>query len=281
MKKSSTNRFYHGGHLGDLVCSLYGIMKLGGGEIYIGPHNHTHWNEGLQKAAVSLCAHQPYITHAERVDEKPDGLTYDFTQTWRDQKMHQSETTGIGPHFEYHTSIASCGLKKRDLINLFKSTYTLREILRMLNHDEPWLTAPETKSYDVVCHLPHHKICRSLQEWKQIFEAIYDLGLSVALIGAGDVEEWGEGQAWDLVKPCDLLDAADYINSAKLFIGVSSVNNAIAEGLDQFRFIECREAWGTEPQNERGWKINDWNLERITHSVKLLTEPLRHGKNQH
>ena len=271
MKSSSTSRFYHGGHLGDLVCALYSIMKHGGGELYIGPHSHPCWNEKLRKAAAPLCAYQPYITKAEVVDETPEDLTYDFTLSWAHQLQTHDYVKGIGYHFEHsHNSIASCGLKKRDLINLFKEKHSLREILRMLNHDEAWLVAPETKDFDVVCHLPHTKLVRPADQWKELFKSMHHAGLKIALIGSQEVELWGDNHFWELVQPTDLLDAADYINSAKLFIGVSSCNNAIAEGLDQFRFVECEEAWGTEPQNERGWKINDWSAERVMNTVNLL-----------
>lgn len=264
-------RFYHGGHLGDLIGALYSIKMYGGGHIFIGPHDHLNWSETLQRAGVSLCAYQQYIHHAERVELKPDFLTHDFTHTWSDQKEWQSEKTGIGWQFEYDTSISSCSLKKRDFFNLFKYQHTVPEMLRMLDHNGPWITSPKTKAFDVVCHFPGHKICRDPEEWRAIFrEMSMVLGLNVAMIGGADIEWWGD-DCCPLIHPMDLLEAADYINSAKLFIGVSSAPYHIAEALDQFRFVECHDTKGTEPRNERGWKINDWPLERVMHAVELIT----------
>lgn len=263
-----TNRFYHAGHLGDLVCSLYTVKALGGGQFYIGDHfdgDWKNWGKEIQEAAVPLCRYQTYISCAKRVDSVPENLTYNFIDSWRQQRTDN--------HFEYsYDSIASCGLKKRDFINVMMNVcgHTLRDTLLLLNHDIPWLSAPRTKDYDVVCHLPSHKVCRDVGDWRKIFKSMKSLGYSIAMIGGEDVEFW-EGSACDVIKPTDLLDAADYINSSKLFIGVSSCNNAIAEGLDKFRFIECEQAWGTEPQNERGWKINHWDARRIITSLQLIT----------
>jgi hypothetical protein len=262
MTKCSTNSFYHGGHLGDLIYSLYSIKKYGGGHLYIGPHQHTNWTPKLMHTAAILCAHQNYIDGVDIVNEKPLDLTYDFTDSWGHQEVKH--------HFEYNgKSIASCSLKKRDFINLNKYKYKFVELLGMLNQYETWLTAPNTCSYDIVCHLPHHKLVRDKSEWHRVFD-YFSTDFKIAIIGADDIDYWQANQSYTIIKPDNLLEAADYINSAKLFIGVASCNYVIAEGLGKFRFVESKEASGVDPMNDTGYQIAKWDTDRVIESMHLV-----------
>lgn len=266
-------KFYHGGHLGDLVYALYTLKRLddigeGPIDLAIGPGQPICWDESHIEAAFSLCAVQPYINSCEIVDSAPDDLEcfmpgmYDL----RNQKYF----------FEWHGGSlpGNMLLRKRWYMPYMMKRFGFRKAIQLLNHDEPWLSVNSNTVSDVIMHLPKRKLCRSPQEWERIVAALSDLDISVTMIGGSDISEWnGELSSVQRLHPGSLLAAAEMIAGAKLFLGGPSAPYAIAEGLNQFNLVDLTDiAECSGPMNERGWDCSTWSPDRVIEAASLVVK---------
>lgn len=101
-----------------------------------------------------------------------------------------------------------------------------------------WMTAPQTKKAEVVVHAP----LRRMTDKYELYAAINMLradGVKVTIIAGHDWTEWENTSLLECVtQPANMLEAADYINSAKVFLGAVSSCHAIAEALGKPRFVQ-------------------------------------------
>jgi len=138
-----------------------------------------------------------------------------------------------------------------------------------------WLTAPRTKKVDIVFHMPIRRSVRPAIEWAHILKVFRQLNYSVLILGGrDDIEEWRfyAGRIPRLA-PDTLLQSADYINSAKLFIGGASSCNTIAEGLKKHRIVELADDCDdTYPYGDTGQCANGMSLGDIVEKAQVILD---------
>jgi hypothetical protein len=99
----------------------------------------------------------------------------------------------------------------------------------------PWLVAPAVPC-DVAFHCPMRRSLRSFEDWLGIVTSLAWYGATVAVLGdEPPLNNRQQDDNWDL------LDSAQYIAGAKVFLGTVSCCNAIAEGLGVPRLVEQAE----------------------------------------
>ena len=258
-------KYYTGGHIGDTIYQLYSIMKAGGGTLYVGPHNHGAWGIQHWMALLPLLKEQWYLYDVKiigDINDKPTDLTYDFSKTW--------EHLRIAEHFESDgRDEGDVSLKKREYLNCFRERTSFSHLLCSFSHHERWLYAPSTKSVDIVIHAPKHKLTRSQQHFGDVVQKLAKHGFKTVFIGSDDALEWSA--YGEVVVTPDLLVAADYINSARLFFGTASCCYVIAEALGKLRFVDIfGGARGTTPRDESGWETNSWSVDLIVERALML-----------
>ena len=133
-----------------------------------------------------------------------------------------------------------------------------------------WLTAPRTKDVDVAFHCPLRRSVRSADDWREILADLVDDGLKIAVVDQENADEWKMIPAEH--PNGDLLESADYINSAKVFLGTVSCCNAIAEGLKKPRLVEQAPDCFNVNVPEGGC-INGWSNEQVVEQVRALCRP--------
>lgn len=215
--------FHHGGRLGDAIYALYTVKALGGGHVVISDFHDGTWNP---RSLLSLLKHQPYITGAEFFpysDEMAASCTYD---------LHEAEDDNNPEEFpEWHGGDwpGNIHLAKRYAVHFGIDWHP----------NQPWLTAPRTKNVDVVFHAPKRRVTDEAA-LSDVLHRLVNAGLEVRVLGGPeDYAEWYR-PLWEMVciQPENLLEAADYINSAKVFFGAVSSCHAIAEGLEKPRYVQ-------------------------------------------
>jgi len=260
--------FYHGGHIGDVLYSLYTIKKAGGGYLVLGPGQQTMWGVDQINALLPLCQYQDYIEGACQLSPilefNVNGPDHDFTDV---HNIHNPED-----FFEWDGRVwpGNCHLKKRYFNGYFKDVHSLAEQMTNYN-EEKWIDAPDISSqYDIVFHAPHRKLMRPHFDWWSILYAL-SRSHKILLIGGDDINEWPDHEYYTKLEPTNLLVVASYIKAATAFLGLPSCNYVIAEGLDKFRFVDMApQTEGSEPANQRGWDITRWDSERIVRSVEMI-----------
>lgn len=220
--------FYHGGRIGDLIFALWTMRELGGGRLVVSDFHHPNWSLGTAVSMDRLLRHQPYVQevlytayrkgleqqvdydlHAAEDDHNPQAIPgYDTKSGW---PGNANIAARYGVHF---------GLQYRPA--------------------DKWLTAPASRlgQVDVVVHCPVRRMVRDQVDWLLMVGRLRDSGLHLVIVGPEDQRMWAPGVPEARVVDGDLLDSADWINSAKVFLGTVSSCNAIAEGLKKRRFVE-------------------------------------------
>jgi len=206
LARSTMASFLHSGDLGDAIYALPSVRSLGGGEVYFAsrPWTRTRWGANL------LCVIAPLFEatgYAKALLHDGEWIDHDFS-TFRNGGYKLGDTI-------YERQRRWVGAER----NL-----------------EPWLTAEPNKVFPIIInrasrwpgwHFP----------WKRIIEEFYE---EIAFIGlpeehAAFQKEFGKV----FFLPCaDLLEAAQIINGAQLFIGNQSACNAIANGLGKKILLE-------------------------------------------
>ena len=215
--------FHHGGKFGDLIFALYTMKALGGGQLVVSDYHGVGWSLEIAETMRSFLLYQSYVESVVLVDY--DDLGYDRV----DYDLQHAEDDKNPEDFpEWHGGSwpGNCNIKKRYAVH-FGVEY---------DPEATWLTAPRTKEVDVAVHLPMRRSVRSAEDWDEILGGLSRL--KVMVLG-----EEGLGTN-------SLLATADYINSAKVFLGVVSSCNALAEGLGKRRLVE--QADGCDNVNARG-----------------------------
>lgn len=256
--------FYHNGHLGDIVYSLYTtkscLTKGYPGNYYLDIYQEESpgWTKQSVESITRLCESQNLKVYQTERYCPPGAFNFDIAR-----REYTPDS-----FYEWHGKSwpGNCHLKKRYFVPYWKTIgIYMSGILKMLEYNRPWIdidvgTFP--KVYDVIAHLPSHKLVHSHGQWIEILTKIADKGYQIALIGSCD-NDFPEGK-WDKFMPEDLYQAAQYIKAAKLFIGVASSPYVIAEALNQFRLVDLYpQAECAEPYSETGWNVATWDVRKI------------------
>jgi len=263
-------RFYHGGHIGDVIYSLYTIKKSGGGTLVLGPGQQHGWGDDEIDALMPLINYQDYVYEIWSIDKKyPDQIDHDFTSI-RDI---------VNPEdfweWEHEPWPGNAHLKKRYFNSLWRKRAGLIDQMLAYSNDDKWLTAPHESYavFDIVFHAPTRKIVRGQAEWHDILSALSTKGFTILVIGGDDLDEWSDSLYYVKHKPANFLEVASRIDACGLFLGLASCNYVIAEGLDKFRLIDMAPATtGAEPMNERGWDITNWSKGRVIAAATRILE---------
>ena len=234
--------FHHGGKFGDMIFALYTMKELGGGQLVVSDYHGVNWDLKLAETMRSFLLYQAYVKSVVLVDY--DDLDYGRV----DYDLQHAEDDKNPEDFpEWHGGSwpGNCNIRKRYAVH-FGVDYDPEAV---------WLTAPQTKEVDVAVHIPQRRSLRSRGDWMKILDGLR--GLRVAILGE-------EGLGTD-----SLLESADYINSAKVFLGVVSSCNALAEGLGKRRLVE--QADGCDNVNaggKMGLSINGLSNQEVVEMVE-------------
>jgi len=192
-----------------MIFALYTMKVLGGGQLVVSDYHTGNWSLGIAATMLEFLLTQPCIEDVRLVSHlNPYAVDYDL------QHAEDDYNPEAFPEWDGKPWPSNCNIRKLYTVH-FGVDY---------DPDATWLTAPRTKDVDVAIHLPSRRAVRSAADWSEIVEGLS--GLKVVILGE-------EGLGVD-----NLLETADYINSAKVFLGVVSSCNALAEGLGKQRLVE-------------------------------------------
>lgn len=265
-------KFYSGGHIGDLVYQLCAVRRIAvatgnPAEFYIGPGQSIRWGQKEWESVLRLVGLQEYISCAKIVDACPDDA---FNFMMSESHIKKNEFFELD---EGKTWPANASLKKIYYFAASNEPFNIRN--SQFSNENQWIKCEKTKLVNVVAHIPKHRMCRDASEWENILLQLKRNGLIVKLIGGDDVDEWSSHPSLVemITKPRDMLEAAEYINSANVFIGSASCNYVLAESLSVMRFVDVPpESIGTVPTDTRGWNVALWSAERIIRSIMTSIE---------
>mgnify|MGYP000942811741 CR=1 FL=1 len=235
--------FQTSGRLGDIIYQLYTVKALGGGNILIDLEHHKNpiekWNKDVAASIAPLLNYQSYI---KGVAIKEWGFwPYDVNLVDAENAPKDPEAypEWRGPNWPGNIHIA-----KR-----YAQFFHVRWI-----PGDVWLEAPKTKMVDVVFHAPMHRTTQAIYLAETI-QLLANERIRVAIIDPD--RNWEVGNSWgffphtsvDIKRfvdegtirreiPMDMLEAADWINSAKVFLGAVSSCHAIAEALGKPRLVQ-------------------------------------------
>lgn len=228
--------FQTSGRLGDIVYQLYTIKAMGGGDIIIDLEHHKEppekWNWHMAESIMPLLSYQTYIDSIFMSLEPggrppwkyPDEPIYDFDMVDAERAPMDplSFPEWTGPNWPGNIHLA------KRYAHHFGVAWKPGSI---------WLDAPKnhTESVDIAFHAPKRR-CTDENNLRQIMEMLVHLGYGVAVIDPD--REWFMDIAGVQHVTKDMLEAADIINSAKVFLGAVSSCHAIAEALGKPRLVQ-------------------------------------------
>lgn len=223
-------RFYHSGDLGDVIYSLPTVKVLGGGDFFLGPDLRVpmpireKFTPERAALIIPLLESQNYILSAQYAKEMPEPTSYDLNEMRR--LLSTSQPLDVSPGF----NLARCYLK------FFNFD---------LGHDRfKWLDVPPVAKERVIINRSERYRDPNFR-WDLILNKYRS---SIAFIGlkhehADFVKRWGPVSR---IETKNLLEAAQVIAGAELFVGNQSCCYSIAEGLKQQAILEkCPEASNT------------------------------------
>lgn len=256
------NTFHHGGRLGDAIYSLYTVKALGGGHVIISDFHQGNWGEAQARSLLPLLQHQDYISGAHfQYARSVEDVTYD---------LHDAELDHNPEAFpEWHGKVwpGNIHIAKRYAVHFgveWKPGST-------------WLTAPATKDVQVAFHAPMRRTTKT-DVLAKTLQKLGQAGIETAIIDPDS--NWQFGNSWAFypqttikldgfptiqrVVPQDMLDAADWINSAKVFFGAVSSNHAIAEALGKPRYVQMAD--GCDNVIPTAF-VNGWSADRLYQAI--------------
>lgn len=266
-----TRRFHHGGRLGDALYALYTVWRMGGGEFYLSLYHTPGWNEKMLRSLLPFIEYQKYITKADMCEQPPRFGDLDITHD-----LHAAEGDFNPEDFPEWTGPSWPG----NGVSILKR-YALHFGIQP-DFEDIWLTAPQTKDVDIVFHMPQRRCIRDYDEWIRILLILAQHYKKKVIILAGpdDAYEWGDmTKSVEVIVPAAYLETADWINSAKLFIGGASSCNVCAEGLKKWRMVEIADGcFDIYAKGRTGFTINQWSPEDVISMALLLLK--KEGRHQ-
>ena len=215
--------YYHSGDLGDIIYSLPAIRELGGGDLLLGPDNRTNM---ATREKMTLSRHmliqpllevQPFLHAVDHELMMPKDVTYDLNQMRQLLRSHRLDMTpGM--------NLARCYLQAFGL--------------ELDNDSKPWLTVPSPKEVApvVIARSPRYR--DQTFRWDRVVAEYHGQCIFV-----GSTEEHADfTKQWGPVPyhpTADLLELAQVIAGARLFVGNQSLPYAIAEGLKKPAILEA------------------------------------------
>ena len=222
----------HSGTLGDLIYSLPIVKYLGGGEFYLhldqvnfigkfyygSPPNPFHADRMNMKDfnfMKSFMEAQSYITKFDVLDPKTTEITHNLDK--------------FRPAFVGHPG---------NYVDIYADTFNIcdpeiKEMLRKTN----WLTVPESKTVegrDVAVNRTARWTPPVLSHFWKDWKTEHDIENRAFFLGLDDeYEQFKKDTGWDIPhqKTNTLLEVAQYIDGAEIFIGNQSMALALAIGL--------------------------------------------------
>lgn len=266
--------FHHGGRIGDCVYALYTVKALGGGDVFLTSFHTPGWDEQMAKRLLPFIEYQQYVTsaiylpikfgdlegwrHGGGVPKELDPIAYNL---WEAEKDYNPEAF---PEWHGGSWPGNCHIAKRYAVH-FDVPW---------DPDSIWLNAPATKKIDIVFHMPMRRMVRPSADWAFILNTLQGFGHSVLILGGmDDIGEWlSVDPKLPRLCPDNFLVAADYINSAKLFLGGASSCNTVAEGLKKPRIVELADDCDdTYPYGTTGQCANAMSIEEVVNaSLEIL-----------
>jgi len=218
---NTRNVFCHSGDLGDIIAALPSMRALGGGDIVIGPllDGQFKGRESMKGARFDaikpLLEEQPYIVSVTWEDS-PKAFTHDF----RDFRQQE----------QYGESLVD-----------WQARY-----LGVTVSTDPWLTCRRSEK-----SIGRAVIARSMRYRNPGFPWSAVLHKYKERIFVGLKEEYDDfkrnNRGVEFVPTSNLLELAEVINGADIFIGNQSCPFWIAAGLGQ-RLIQ--EGWPQQPNSQ-------------------------------
>jgi hypothetical protein len=263
--------FHHGGRLGDCLFALYTIKELGGGRLALSLYQQGGWYKYMIDALLPLIEYQSYIEDCGQCDQE-DRHQYDVDFV----KYENMFNPLMFPEWEGPDWPGNIHIGKR---------YAACAGVTW-SPGRAWLQAPQTyvDDLDIVFHAPMRRCMRDPDRWADIIRNLCIDEYNIAVIGSKeDIEDWeprlhsksdftyygkkrdfSKTGSMTLVIPDNFLQAADYINSAKLFMGAISSCHAIAEGLGVWTMCDvhtdCSEFYS---KGKTGVTCNSWQTDQV------------------
>lgn len=252
------NVFHHGGRLGDCVYALYTVKNLGGGKIFISDFHQGDWNRKLIDLLLPFLKYQAYIKDAEFI--KYQNIEPLLPKMF---DLHKGETDynpEMFPEYNGKGWPANAHIGKR---------YALHFGLEF-DFESIWITAPKTKKLDIAFHAPERRLIpettNRLKKILKILGTKYDI---ICIGDDADLKFWNNTPNIKLVKPDNMLEASDYINSASIFLGAVSSCACIAEGLKKRRLVWANEdCFNTYHKGDTGKYLNFLSDEEAIKYIK-------------
>jgi hypothetical protein len=222
--------FKHSGAFGDLLYSLPIVKHFGGGEFYL--HlDQINWIGQHYYGSPPTAFHQGRMTQKDFDYMQPFMLAQDYINSFEvlDPKTHaiSHNLDRFRPSFVGHPD---------NYINIYSSVFGLAPEDARTTESTPWLTAPnpnKIKDRSIVISrsqrwIPPH-LGTQWQEWRQ-------QGLENKALFIGLPEEYTAfrtATGWNLpfFATSTMLEVANVIAGADMFIGNQSSNLALAVGL--------------------------------------------------
>lgn len=264
----------HGGRSGDVFYSLYAAMMLGGGTFQLCLyHAPVAWNIELLESVLSLVKYQTYIVQADVVK---------IPHRWRNVANAPYADIGIDFRQITHDFIHADTVRNPERFPELTPGEWPSNVHLAKRYCDPWhvewdpelkwLTVPTNAMCfdDIVFHVPLRRSIRSKQSWLYILNKLKSRKLLIRIIaGENDIGEWKE-LGFAISKPRNFLQSAIFINSSKVFLGVASSCNVIAEGLKHPRCVELADdCYNTYPFGDTGVMINGMSDDAV---VELVAE---------
>ena len=213
------NHFIHGGDLGDIVYSLPTVKALGGGSMWLLDNDLAREPMTFERRQViaPLLKAQPYIKEVYGA-----GDIAEFGENDRLVDLNRFRSLGYN-------------LLNTSLIKMYADAENIR-----VNQRVPWLTAPDMSYLRAVVIARSARYHGDNLDWRAVLQ---QYGTSATFVGTPEeysafVEEFGGANGMAYHRTFNLLDAAQVIKAATLFIGNQSAPLAIAIGLGKPVLIE-------------------------------------------
>lgn len=252
--------FHHGGRIGDCIYSLYTVKALGGGKMYLSDFQQGNWSLQIAKSLKPFLEYQDYIGEVEVVDQEQ------LKKLQIDYDLHKAEldyNPECFPEWHKRDWPGNCHIAKRYATHFGIPFFV----------ENSWLKAPQTKRVDVAFHAPLRRAVRPPQDTGWIISQLTKQGYNVIILGSDDIDDWKPYADGGYLMPSSILEMADWINSAKVFMGAASSGNVIAEGLKKPRFVELADGCdNTFPYGMTGRFTNQYPKEELLEAIRLCLD---------